>query len=610
MTSAKLHIVLIDPWIQTPVDIGWNRTQAISRALALAGHAVTWLAGKSQAPDSGSETKIVLKSCLQPLERRFGFAAVGVPTFGYGFGLLWALRGIDQTDIIIVRHPPLAGALALALYSLLSGVPILVDADTLAPEKIETGFFARLAGRFRFMVLRRTAVHVFAAAPDIKAWFEAQRFPPAGITVDPNGCDSALFAGARDKPSDIFVKYPQLNYGPLLLYAGRLNRGRPIAELLEIAAALRVIGSDARIVIVGDGPDRLDLNAYASRLDVLEKNVWFLPAQPRSVLATLMNAATLGLALTPQRFEGGLEAGSHIFDGLAAGKPIAVLGDGWQRELIEGRQAGLALPAKNPEAAARELADFLRDGDLVRRAGEQANALARGKYNTERTMAEIRHRVEKIAVRHSRHDVARRRSAFAKRTFDILAAFVALAILSPVLVLISIVLMTSGHLPIAGRARSGQRGKPFKLYTFDTMMAAGSGPTSWRSTFANFLRRSALDRLPELFNVVLGDMSLTGPRPLPAEYATYYTEAQQRRLDVRPGLTGWAQVNGRKGLTWDEMFAHDIWYVEHRTFWLDVKILLRTFFGLFLGHGAAPLPAGQMPRFDEIEARRQGAEDA
>jgi lipopolysaccharide/colanic/teichoic acid biosynthesis glycosyltransferase len=609
MTVSKLHVVLVDPWVQQPSDIGWNRTHAIAMALAKAGHHATWLAGKTLHSDSIGNTNIVVKRCLAPLERRFGGPAISIPKFGYGLGLLWALRGLADPDIIILRQPPLAGAISAAMFSALTGVPLLVDAETLAPPSA-TSVFARLIGRIRLMCLRRSAVHVFAAAPDIKVWFESEHFSPGLVTVDPNGCDTALLTSARDIAPDALLSYPQLMHGPLVVYAGSLNRGRRMAEVLEIAEALRTIGSDVRILIVGDGPDRLDLTAYAARLDVLEKNVWFLPAQPRPAMAALLNIATVCLAVPPQRFDGGLESGSHIFDGLAAGKPIAVLGDGWQRDLVEGRQAGVALPADNPTAAARELADFLRDADLVRRAGEQATALARGKYNTERTIAEIRHRIEKIGVSHSRQEVARNRSAFAKRAVDIIVSATALVVLSPLIVMIAVALLITGRAPIAGRARSGRRTKPFKLYTFDTVKTAPDQPKSWRDTVASVLRRSALDRLPEMFNVLCGDMSLVGPRPLPAEYAAYYTEAQQRRLDVRPGITGWAQVNGRTGLTWDEMFTHDIWYVEHRSFGLDLKILFKTFFGLFLGHGTASLPAGHMPRFDEIEARRQGAEDA
>lgn len=130
--------------------------------------------------------------------------------------------------------------------------------------------------------------------------------------------------------------------------------------------------------------------------------------------------------------------------------------------------------------------------------------------------------------------------------------------------------------------RPGLHGRPFTLYKFRTMTDARDAegallPDAERLTsFGHFLRSTSLDELPELFNVLKGEMSLVGPRPLLMEYLPRYTPEQQRRHEVRPGLTGWAQVNGRNALSWEEKFALDVWYVEHCSFWLDLKILVLT----------------------------------
>jgi len=115
--------------------------------------------------------------------------------------------------------------------------------------------------------------------------------------------------------------------------------------------------------------------------------------------------------------------------------------------------------------------------------------------------------------------------------------------------------------------------------------------------------------LPELFNVLVGEMSLVGPRPLLMEYLPYYDQNQARRHSVRPGITGWAQINGRNALTWEEKFDLDCWYVENRSLWLDIKILVRTVWVVVSGKGVSAPGHDSMPRFDEIMARRQGAED-
>jgi lipopolysaccharide/colanic/teichoic acid biosynthesis glycosyltransferase len=133
--------------------------------------------------------------------------------------------------------------------------------------------------------------------------------------------------------------------------------------------------------------------------------------------------------------------------------------------------------------------------------------------------------------------------------------------------------------------RAGWRGCPFVMLKFRTMRP-GEGTDAERLTaFGRMLRRTSLDELPELWHVLRGEMSLVGPRPLPVRYLPRYTREQARRHEVRPGLTGWAQVNGRNALTWDEKFRLDVWYVDHHNLWLDVRILGRTVWRVVTGQG-------------------------
>lgn len=170
-----------------------------------------------------------------------------------------------------------------------------------------------------------------------------------------------------------------------------------------------------------------------------------------------------------------------------------------------------------------------------------------------------------------------------KRAFDILVGVVFLALLSPVLIAIALVVRLRLGSPVLFRqTRPGLKGAPFEILKFRTMTDDRDGdgnllPDAERLTrFGRFLRASSLDELPELWNVVRGDMSLVGPRPLLMEYLPLYDEEQARRHDVRPGITGLAQINGRNAITWEEKFAHDVWYVDHQSLWLDLKILVLT----------------------------------
>ena len=170
-----------------------------------------------------------------------------------------------------------------------------------------------------------------------------------------------------------------------------------------------------------------------------------------------------------------------------------------------------------------------------------------------------------------------------KRLIDIVFSLFGLIVLSPVIFLITyLVLIKLGSPVIFRQVRPGRHGKPFEMTKFRTMRdaldAAGNPlPDSERMTpFGGFLRSSSMDELPELWNVLKGEMSLVGPRPLLMEYLPLYSPEQFRRHEVRPGVTGWAQINGRNALSWDEKFKLDVWYVDNRSLWLDLKIIFLT----------------------------------
>lgn len=170
-----------------------------------------------------------------------------------------------------------------------------------------------------------------------------------------------------------------------------------------------------------------------------------------------------------------------------------------------------------------------------------------------------------------------------KRTFDVVAAGVGLALLSPVLALVALVLrFTHGRPVLFRQVRMGRDERPFALVKFRTMSDVRDDdgellPDAERvHGVGRFLRRTSVDELPELWNVVRGNMSIVGPRPLPEAYRGRFSPWERRRHEVRPGITGWAQVNGRNELDWNERLAADVWYVDNRSFGLDLRIILRT----------------------------------
>ena len=169
-----------------------------------------------------------------------------------------------------------------------------------------------------------------------------------------------------------------------------------------------------------------------------------------------------------------------------------------------------------------------------------------------------------------------------KRFFDIFAVMILACALSlPLLIVCIMQLVILGRPIFFRQQRSGKKGQPLSILKFRTMRTGIGSDTERLIPWGKFLRSTSLDELPELWNVLRGEMSLVGPRPLPTIYLERYSTEQARRHDVRPGITGWAQVNGRNGLTWKRQFELDLWYVNNRTFWLDIKILVLTVVTVF-----------------------------
>lgn len=191
-----------------------------------------------------------------------------------------------------------------------------------------------------------------------------------------------------------------------------------------------------------------------------------------------------------------------------------------------------------------------------------------------------------------------------KRAFDCAVALIALLILAPViLTVMALIALKMGRPVFFVQERPGFHGRPFRMIKFRTMsdQRDASGqllPDGVRlGRFGRMLRSTSLDELPELLNVLKGEMSLVGPRPLLMQYLPLYSAQQARRHEVKPGVTGWAQVSGRNALSWDEKFALDVWYVDNRSFWLDLKILFLTVKAVFTRQGISADGMATMPVF-------------
>jgi lipopolysaccharide/colanic/teichoic acid biosynthesis glycosyltransferase len=204
---------------------------------------------------------------------------------------------------------------------------------------------------------------------------------------------------------------------------------------------------------------------------------------------------------------------------------------------------------------------------------------------------------------------------YGKRLFDLLVAGLALFLLGPLIALVALLVRLRLGSPVIFRQeRPGLNGQIFTIRKFRTMTDACDAegnllPDEQRLTaFGRWLRSSSLDELPELWNVLTGEMSLVGPRPLHTAYLAIYTPEQARRHEVRPGITGWAQVNGRNGQTWEQRFQYDVWYVDNCSFWLDLAIIWRTISVVLTGAGVSAEGHATMPPLT-AQAPKQPAHD-
>jgi undecaprenyl phosphate N,N'-diacetylbacillosamine 1-phosphate transferase len=191
-----------------------------------------------------------------------------------------------------------------------------------------------------------------------------------------------------------------------------------------------------------------------------------------------------------------------------------------------------------------------------------------------------------------------------KRLFDMTFAFILIILFLPLYLIISLLILLKMGSPILFRQkRPGKDGKIFEIYKFRTMTNETDEkgellPDEERlACIGKFIRSTSLDELPQLFNVLRGDMSFVGPRPLLVEYLPLYNERQKKRHLVKPGITGWAQVNGRNAISWEEKFEYDVWYVEHHSFWLDMKILWLTFLKVIKRSGISSDTSVTMEKF-------------
>lgn len=374
----------------------------------------------------------------------------------------------------------------------------------------------------------------------------------------------------------------------ILLMGARFEPVKNHGMLLEALSHLKKMG-ELRFVtlLAGSGPLESAVKERISELG-LQKDVLLIGQQ--SPLHQHL-ALTDAVVLTSEK-EG---IPRIVMEAMAFGKPVVATNALGTRELVRDGQTGMLVPLDRPDLLSEALMKVMDDQVLRRRMGQEAKLVIKNEYTEQLVVerlvsmyAELEHENKRVK------GLGRRTAAAAKRIFDLAIAVPMVLLLSPVYLLTALLVRLKLGAPVLfSQERPGLYGKPFKVLKFRTMtdQRNASGqllPDGVRLTeFGRLLRRLSLDELPQLFNVIKGDMSLIGPRPLLMEYLSLYSPDQARRHHVRPGITGWAQVNGRNAISWEDKFKLDCWYIDNQSLALDLRICVLTLLKVVRREGIA-----------------------
>ena len=510
-----------------------------------------------------------------------------------------------RPDVAYVYHPPATVALPASVLKLVKGVPFVYDVQDLWPDTLSATDMVRNPRILRFVgsAMRRIysgASRIVVLSPGFKERLVAIGVPAGKIAVIPNWADeNRIHVPASPTAEDDDRPFT-------ITFAGNMGTAQALHTVL--AAAEHLSDDNVRFVFVGDGLVHDDLVADAERRGL--QNVSFIPRVPITEIGQHFRDADALLVHLRDDPLFRITIPSKIQAYLLAGKPILMGVSGDAATLLAETGAGVSFAPEDPVAmseAVRALAGMTRED-------RHAMGVAGSRYydthlslriGTERFSQELR-----AAIRSQPH------FELLKRILDFTFSSLMLCVLVVPMGLIALaVRIRLGGPVIFSQVRPGRNGVPFTMRKFRSMTDECDHEGELLSdsrrlgSFGRFLRMSSLDELPGLFNVLRGDMSIVGPRPLLERYSPYYSFSERTRLEVRPGITGWAQVNGRNAASWDSRLSMDAWYVEKRSFRVDAKILALTVLRVFQRRDVHAAPSTMMLDFDD-ERRGRNQSDS
>ena len=611
-----MRVVLIHQAFVSPDEAGGTRhyelgKRAVEQGIefTIVASDISYLTGARTVGDEGrvSEQSFdgvrVLRAYTYPsLHRSFAWRVVSFLSF-----MLTSVRAAlraGRVDIVMGTSPPIFQAVSAWLVARLRRRPLLLEIRDLWPDfAIDLGVLRsrpliRLS-RWLERFLYARAAHLLVNSPAYRDHLLAKGVPPDKVTLIANGVDAAMFA--PDSRGERVREALGVTNKFVVTYAGALGLANDVETILR--AATRV-GEHPQIhfLLVGDGKERARLEAHVRELNVA--NVTFAGARPKAEMPEILAASDACVATLKDIAMFRTTYPNKVFDYMAAARPTVLAIDGVIRRVIETARAGVFVPPGDDRALADAVLALNADRELAAEMGRSARAYVVEHFDRRQQANDFVALLRRLTEsRRQQFPLFSYRRA-GKRLIDLLLVVPALVLLAPLVLLLALLVRVKLGSPILFRQRRpGLNGRAFTLMKFRTMTDARDAagqllPDSERLTrFGRFMRATSLDELPELFNILKGDMSLVGPRPLLMQYLDRYTAEQARRHDVKPGLTGWAQVNGRNAIAWADKFKLDVWYVDRVSLWLDLKILSLTLIRLVRREGISAEGHATMPMF-------------
>lgn len=604
-----MRVLYFHQHFSTPQGSTGTRSYEMARKLVLAGHQVTMVCGSYHGGQTG------LNSIFHRGRREGQVDGIDVIEFdisysnstplikrAFIFGL-FAFRSVivamtRQYDVVFATTTPLTAGIPGIFARWLRRKTFVFEVRDLWPELPRAMGVIRNPLLLSLMSLLEwcsyhSAHRLIALAPGMVEGISRRGVSLDRIIMIPNGCDFDIFAASTPawRPAGVYED------DFLAIFTGTHGVANGLDAVLDAAELLKSIGrEDIKFALVGDGKLKPGLQQRASREHL--NNVIFHSPVGKSKLAGLMAGADVGLQIlanVPAFYFG--TSPNKFFDYISAGLPVVSNYPGWLASILKESGAGVSVAPDDPHALAEALINMADNRQKLSRMSREATILARERFDRDVLSNRF---VTWLEESYEENDFGRP----LKKVFDRLVSGLALLILLPlIIVLAGLVRWKLGSPVFFTQLRPGLRGRPFRMMKFRTMTNERTPngdllPDSQRlSSFGRFLRSTSLDELPELLNVLRGDMSLVGPRPLLMEYLPLYSKHQARRHEARPGITGWAQINGRNALSWEEKFELDVWYVDNQSLWLDIKILLKTVWQVIQRDGISHGEDATMPRF-------------